>query len=315
MTERIVRDQQANYRAWSADQLAKSQFFREKLHSWEMMQVAETIDAVQGEDLPWELADFGISQRSWDRVVHRGIKPVTVFAHPTVLQTITRAVTYYRMLAMVSQKSMNNLGLPVTRYESGEKQPDATQATALALHLNQVISSLVEMDGNIDAREFDLWRGMAAGTQAQGSWQNLKGQRVELQVKSLIRQRLREKGLIQTEQGNRIELTNGRFLHFADEPDIALYESNLIQVAIEIKGGIDTAAILERVGAAIKSLSRAKEENPAAHTVLLMPEVSFTQQASLDLLNNQNAVNYWFTVEAMLNNPATQQSVFRLLGI
>lgn len=86
-------------------------------------------------------------------------------------------------------------------------------------------------------------------------------------------------------------------------------------MAIEVKGGIDTAAILERVGAAIKSLSRAKEENPAAHTVLLMPEVSFTQQASLDLLNNQNAVNYWFTVEAMLNNPATQQNVFHLLGI
>lgn len=36
MTERIVRDQQANYRAWAADQLAKSHFFREKLHDWEI---------------------------------------------------------------------------------------------------------------------------------------------------------------------------------------------------------------------------------------------------------------------------------------
>lgn len=315
MTGRILRDQQANYRAWSADQLAKSQFFREKLHSWEMMQVAETIDAVQGEDLPWELADFGISQRAWDKVVHRGIKPVTVFAHPTVLQTIVRAVAYYRMLAMVSQKSMNNLGLSVSRYESGEKRPNAAQATALALHLNKTISSLVEMEGNIDAREFDLWRGMAAGTQAQGSWQNLKGQRVELQVKSLIRQWLRERDLIQTEQENRIELTDGRFLQFANEPDIAIYSSDLIQIAVEIKGGIDTAAILERIGAAIKSLSRATEENPAACTILLVPEVSLTQQASLDLLNNKNAVNHWFTVEAALNDLDTQQHMFRLLGV
>lgn len=168
---------------------------------------------------------------------------------------------------------------------------------------------------SLDQLEFDLWRGMAAGTQAQGSWQNLKGKRVELQIKSLIRQRLRDYDLIDSEQMQEIILKDGRFLKFADEPDIAIYENNTIQAAIEVKGGIDTAAILERIGAASKSLNRAKEENPQAHTILLIQEVSLTQQASNDLATNQNTVNHWFTVEAFLHNSETQQTLFHLLGI
>jgi hypothetical protein len=43
---------------------------------------------------------------------------------------------------------------------------------AIARYLNQIISRLIELDDQIDAQEFDLWRGMAAGSQVQSSWQN-----------------------------------------------------------------------------------------------------------------------------------------------
>jgi len=59
---------------------------------------------------------LGISQKAWNKVIHRGIKPVLIFAHPQVLMSVSRAVGYYRMLAMVSQKSMNRVALPGTRY-------------------------------------------------------------------------------------------------------------------------------------------------------------------------------------------------------
>ena len=62
------------------------------------------------------------------------------------------------------------------------------------------------------------------------------------------------------ENGEILQLKDNRRIEFADEPDIAIYLGDQIKVAIEVKGGIDTAGVLERIGAALKSLSRAKAE-------------------------------------------------------
>lgn len=87
-----------------------------------------------------------------------------------------KRVGYYRMLAMVSQKSMSRVGLSINAYESGKNVNKINEASALQIsrHLNKIISVLIENDEMIDQIEFDLWRGMAAGSQAQGSWQNGK---------------------------------------------------------------------------------------------------------------------------------------------
>lgn len=79
------------------------------------------------------------------------------------------------MISMASQKSKNRVGLTLGRYESGKASPEDKTALAIAKHLNQIISRLIEIDEQMNAREFDLWRGMAAGLQAQAAWQNTKG--------------------------------------------------------------------------------------------------------------------------------------------
>jgi hypothetical protein len=302
--------------SWSIDQLAKSEFFHQKLHEWELMEVARQIDQVKGETLNWQKASLDISDKAWDKVIHRGIKPVIVFAHPDVLMNISRSTSYYRMLAMVSQKSMNQVSLSTVRYEKGYF-PKFEIAEAIAKHLNKITSKLVEADEAIDAREFDLWRGMAAGSQAQGSWQNTKGRKVEIVLQGIIRRRLRESGLVSedTDDKPRVTLADNRTAIFADEPDIGFYEDEKIVAAAEVKGGIDTAGVLERVGAAIKSLSRAKEENPNSVTILVLQEVSMTPQSIIDLQTNQNTVNYWFTVEEVLENDDKRAEVFSLLRI
>lgn len=315
MAERILGDSKASYQAWSFDQLTKSEFFHQKLHEWRLMEVAQLIEQVKGETLSWNLTELGIAQPAWDKVIHRGIKPVIVFAHPDLLCQIPRSVGYYRMLAMVSQKSMNRVRLSVTRFEENDVLPDRGRAEAVAAHLNQSIGSLVQADDIVDAREFDLWRGMAAGSQAQGSWQNAKGSLAELEIKSVLRQYLRDKGFVVQESVTRLFLRDGREIAFADEPDIAIYRDTEIQVAVEVKGGIDTAAILERVGAAIKSLQRAKEENPQSVTVLLIQGVSLTQQAMVDLETSRSAVNHWYTIEEFLGEPDRQTEVLSLLGV
>lgn len=295
--------------AWLIDQLAKSELFHQKLHEWGMLEVADRIDRVKGEELEWD--ELSISDKAWNKAIHQGIKPVIIFAHPHVLNMGSRSVSYYRMLAMVSQKSMNQVGLPVSRYEQENNFHDEQMAREIAQHFNTIISHLVEADEQIDCREFDIWRGMAAGTQAQGSWQNIKGQKLELIIQEMIQNRLRTQNLLanQTSERSQIPLTDGRLVVFADEPDIAIYqqtdEQQKIIAAIEIKGGIDSAGVLERIGAAIKSLSRVKAENPDSMTMLILQEVSVTYKAQEDLTRNQNIVNDWLTIEEIINNAET----------
>lgn len=303
-------------RSWTVDQLAKSEFFHQKLHEWELMEVAHQIEQVKGERLRWDKTNLEISEKAWDKVIHRGIKPVIVFAHPDILVGVSRSTGYYRMLAMVSQKSMNQVGLATVRYEEGQK-PKFEAAETIAKHLNKIISRLVAADEKIDAREFDLWRGMAAGSQAQGSWQNTKGRKMEVVLQGIIRRRLSESGFTaeNTDDKPRLALTDKRIVVFADEPDIGFYRDGKIVVAVEVKGGIDKAGVLERVGAAIKSLSRSKEENPASVTILILPEVSMTPQSIVDLQTNRQVVNHWFTVEELLENEEKRDEIFRLLDI
>jgi hypothetical protein len=322
MKKRSPLKSSGDYKAWSLDQLTKSEFFHQKLHEWGLLTIAAEIEKTKGETLDWDLSSLGISKQAWDKVIHRGIKPVVVFAHPAVLKSVSGSVGYYRMVSMVSQKSMNRIGLSVTRYEAGEDDPDNLSllreyALAIAKHLNQIISHLVEFDEKINVREFDLWRGMAAGSQAQGSWQNTKGSRVEVIVKGILQRRLRERGLVsdEKEDGLRMQLKDGRAVIFADEPDVAIYKDGKIQAAVEIKGGIDTAGVLERVGAAIKSLRRAKEENRRSTTILILQGVSITEKARRDLEINRDAVNRWFVVEDVLENESKREEVLGLLRI
>jgi hypothetical protein len=155
---------------WALDQLAKSAFFHRKLHEWRLVEMAEQIYRVRGESLDWN--DLDISEDAWNKVIHRGIKPVVVFAHPEVLQSVASSAAYYRMLAMASQSSMTRIGLNLAPFETGQVMTDVTFARTVACHLNYIVSALIEADETLDGREFDLWRGMTAGIQAQGSWLN-----------------------------------------------------------------------------------------------------------------------------------------------
>jgi hypothetical protein len=162
---------------------------------------------------------------------------------------------------------------------------------------------------------------MAAGAQAQGSWQNTKGNEAEIIIKGMMQRRLREKDLIINDPSDaderylRIKLTDNRLVIFGDEPDIAFFDESEVLIAIEVKGGIDKAGVLERIGAAIKSLSRAKEENHKATTILLIQGVSVTGQAIHDLKTNQATVNHWFTVEEILDDEQRRELLFNLLNI
>lgn len=304
-------------KVWSLDQLTKSEFFHQKLHEWGLLVVASAIERTKGELLRWNVAALRISTAAWEKVIHRGIKPVTVFAHPAILEGTSGAVGYYRMLSMVSQKSMHHVGLPVTRYEEGSVAPTHGTALAIAQHFNRILSRLIELDGQIDAREFELWRGMAAGSQAQGSWQNAKGNVVDALIRGIIQRRVQEKRLISVRGRDirRAQLKDGRLIVFADEPDVAVYQDREIQVAVEIKGGIDRAGALERLGAALKSLQRVREQNPRSTTVLILQGVSLTPTTTHEITRHRQTITDWLTIEDVLEREMKREQLFRLLRI
>lgn len=193
-------------------------------------------------------------------------------------------------------------------------------AVEISKHLNRIISILIEHDEDIDAREFDLWRGMAAGSQAQGSWQNTKGDRAEVVIKELIERRVRERRLVikETIHGRskkKLELKDGRILVMGSEPDIGIYKNNAIQIAVEIKGGIDPAGILERFGAALKSLRRAKQENSRSITILIMQAVSLTPKAKEEIDRSKATIDHFFTIEDVIGNEDSRKQLFEVLNI
>lgn len=307
---------------WRHDQLTKSLFFQQKLRLWGMTEVAEDIESVEGESLDWDFVRLGISAVAWNKVIHNGIKPIIVFAHPSVLIQVERSVSYYRMLAMVSQKSMGQVGTPTKRFETSAINPTLDASALIAHRLNTIVSRLIEDGDQLNRREFDLWRGMAAGTQAQGSWQNAKGKRAETVLRNHMLARLHDSAFLVgdspvdwTERNLELGLRDERTLRMGAEPDLAIYTKNQIEVAVEIKGGIDTAGVLERVGAAIKSLRRAKEENPDATTILIVQGVSMSEQAVRDITANSDSVDEWFLMEEILSDTTVANTYYQLLGI
>lgn len=114
---------------------------------------------------------------------------------------------------------------------------------------------------------------------------------------------------------NTIYLTDGRRVVFASEPDIAIYQDELPQVAVEIKGGIDPAGVLERVGAALKSLRRTRQENPASVTILMLQDASLTNRALDDLGINTEIITHLFSVQAVLENETDRERFFEILKL
>jgi hypothetical protein len=301
--------------AWRLDQLVKSRIFHRMLHEWGLIDLAAEIEELKGENYDWsDRKDLGIKEQAWNKVIHRGIKPVKVFAHPKVLQENPRRVAYYRMLAMVSQKSMSNVGLPIAAWEKGSrtKKIDDTQAHHLARHLNEFVSELICEDPEVNERELDLWRGMTAGAQAQGTWQNIKGKKAEKQVYDLITSALDRLGATKG-KGRQFRLPDGRLVIFGKDPDVEVCLNAKILAAVEIKGGIDPAGALERLGAALKTLERIQREHPEAALILVASSAAMTTAFRFELEKRSHI--HFFALEDLLTSEKEAQEFLSVMGI
>ncbi len=213
------------------------------------------------------LDDLMISEQAWEHVIGCGIDPKLVFAHPVVLRAHPSTSQYYRGIALLPQKRVADIAVPVSSWEDGSRKSRISdgQSVRVARLYNAVISSIIE--GTTDWTLENGYRNLIAnmGIGLDGTFRNIIGRDAEDLVRTRIKNWLDRHGLIvkRNEQGTEFELPRGYSMRFGSEPDILFQhqvsEGMRAAATIEIKGGKDPAGALERLGAMQKSF----EDTPA----------------------------------------------------
>lgn len=210
-------------------------------------------------------ARYGIGERAWEHVRRLNDDPRLVFAHPEILRNEPATSEYYRGIALLPRKRVNDLAANVDSWEKGKRTTVSEgKAFAVACFYNSFITSIIEgsTDWTIENGYRNLIANMAIGL--DGSMRNIVGQMAEEAVQNRIVDWLRNSGLIvdHDEASNTYRLTEGYSMRFGSEPDIEFSRHGdgepEVVATIEIKGGKDPAGALERLGAIQKSFAHTK---------------------------------------------------------
>jgi hypothetical protein len=202
-----------------------------------------------------------ISEQAWKAIVDSRVDPKLVFAHPMILQDYPQTSQYYRGIALLPQKRVADIALPVSSWEDGSRKSpiEDAQSQSVAQLYNAVISSIIE--GTTHWTLENGYRNIVAnmGIGLDGTFRNIIGQDAEKLVKTRIKNWLKSERLIcrELESGTQFDLPRGYWMRFGSEPDVLFQyrtdESSEDVATIEIKGGKDPAGALERLGAMQKS--------------------------------------------------------------
>ena len=202
-----------------------------------------------------------ISEQAWGFVETSGVDPKLVFAHPVLLREHPQTSQYYRGIALLPQKRVADIAVPVASWEDGSRKSPVTQSqsTAVARLYNAVISSIIEGATNWTLE--NGYRNIIAnmGIGLDGTFRNIIGRDAESLVKTRIRNWLVSRSLIpeQSVEATDFRLPNGYSMKFGSEPDVLFRQvvgsNERMAATIEIKGGKDPAGALERLGAMQKS--------------------------------------------------------------
>ncbi len=102
------------------------------------------------------------------------------FCTPDILREHPELIMYYRNVAMVSQKVMNDMGLNTTSYETG-LAPPVDIAQDLTHHFNEIVSALVKAGQITPQRHLEM-AFANLGDSFGGSWRNEVGRLTYVEV-------------------------------------------------------------------------------------------------------------------------------------
>ncbi len=241
-----------------------------------------------------------ISQDAWEHVRNLRLNPVSVFCPFDMLVEEPFVSLYYRGISGLSLKEVQNQARSVVNWEiepgNRRRKPRVTADAAgrVAGLYNSVISSIIE--NTTDWTLENGYRNIIAslGITFDGSMRNTIGRLPEQRIRRLLLQHLFENGMPTSPEyadadslpvapaNGDYKLRDGFVMAFSSEPDVAFRRDGSLEATIEIKGGIDPAGALERLGAADKSAQAAIELNPRCKNFLIAGVITPEMRRRLD---------------------------------
>ncbi|MBI4679808.1 MAG: XcyI family restriction endonuclease [Nitrospirae bacterium] len=273
----------------------------------------------------WKPSEYGISKNAFYIIKKQSIEPSHVFCHPDVLLQQPALKEYYRNLAALSKKGLNQiLSGELLRFNKFNKKDNLQRNRIIAEILNKIISVVIE---NV-SKEFSLSLAQEIvlaeiGAEIQGTWVNRVGQGAAKAVENIVQDYASEKKFILKTEKKKIVyknkkrkqthiiLKNNWRIIFSPEPDIAIKDpKNNPQVAIEIKASKDKAGAQTRLGEAKKAFATAKAENANCLTIYL---VSCLTKAVVEQLKTEREIDKHFNLIDILYNDKKKQEFLKEL--
>lgn len=241
-----------------------------------------------------------ISSGAWEHVRTLRLNPVSVFCSPHMLMEEPFVSLYYRGISGLSLKEVQNQARSVVSWEVApeerRRKPRATAEAAgqVAGLYNSVISSIIE--NTVDWTLENGYRNIIAslGISFDGSMRNTIGRLPEQRIRRLLLEYLFENAMLITPEYPDTDAlpavpANGEYtlrddfvMTFSSEPDVAFNQGDSLEATIEVKGGIDPAGALERLGAAEKSAQAAIEVNRRCKNFLVAGVITPEMRRRLD---------------------------------
>ena len=218
--------------------------------------------------LSWNRKQLAIDEGAWLQVQAIKANPALVFAHPKILCAHPDTSLHYRGIATLSLKRVQQL---VGSVQPWEENPDkarvkGSRALKVARLYNIVTSSIIQ-----DSTDWTLENGYrnvlaTIGIALDGSLRNIIGQEAERAVKGRILAWLNSQQDFHCEKEGgreawRLNSKSAYRMTYSSEPDICFEKEGVegsweVVSTIEIKGGMDPAGALERLGAVKKSFDQ-----------------------------------------------------------
>lgn len=243
------------------DAQIRSALISERIRQRTDLALRELISGFEEELSFCPLDEFMISEQAWGYIKSSGVDPKLVFAHPHLLRTFPRVSQYYRGIALLPQKRVSDIAVPVASWESGQRKTliGEAQSKNVARLYNAVISSIIE--GTTNWTLENGYRNIIAtmGIGLDGTFRNIIGRDAEELIKTRVVNWLETQRLIIKRSADSTEFTlpRGYSMRYGSEPDILFRRRengvDRTVATIEIKGGKDPAGALERLGAMQKS--------------------------------------------------------------
>ena len=245
------------------DAIARAKTIAKRIGRRADKRAAAAIEGFKAETpLRYNKQELCIALEAWQHVAAAGTMPHLVFAHPSIVKAIPNSSLYYRGLALLSLKRVQEIAGDVATWERSPATARVSDSKALkACRLyNAVISSIIA--DNTQWTLEDGYRNVLAtvGITEDGAIRNIIGQEAERAIKERLLEWVGDNGILlgaKETVGRQWNLIGNATMTFGSEPDIAFKKAGTLAVLIEIKGGKDRAGALERLGAVKKTFDEA----------------------------------------------------------